>query len=346
MLQEVFNEHKLPAEFASKVLDGVAALRWDRWECPWCGPVSAYLEYVGDPMPYEYVMGVSGSAFKLLWMWCASNNSPGLIGGLTDRTLRLLGYEGEHITKPQTEETFRRKVMDSIDQGRPGLGGPLVGSPDPDIIAGYEEAGATLLGQSYHCEKGYFHKSDWYGGIMYLTLIRPAAGGRPDKPLVLRESLQWAIKLARTADLVDQRVSGLAGYEAWVDALERDEDFPAGDLNALTFRCLVNASVTLSGLFDARRSAAAYLRMMADVEPAVREQLRHAAEQYDRELGILRPMIQIAPFCHGPNGTEQRRLEMADPPLRRRLSKLIREAKAVDEAAVASLEQAAQRLNR
>jgi hypothetical protein len=161
---------------------------------------------------------------------------------------------------------------------------------------------------------------------------------------VLRESLRWAIKLARTADLVDQRVSGLAGYDAWADSLERDEDFPAGNLEALTFRCLVNASVTLSGLVDARRSAAAYLRMMADVEPSVREPLLHSAEQYERELGVLRSAIEIAPFCHGPNGTEQRRLEMADPALRRRLSKLIREAKAVDEAAVRSLERAVQKL--
>ncbi|GAH14513.1 unnamed protein product, partial [marine sediment metagenome] len=113
MVQEVFNEHKLPEEFATKVLEGVPEIKWKTGESTWCGSIVACMEFLNDPVAYSFVSAVSGCAFKLFWActWCPSNNSMGIIGGEhVRRTLRALGYEYEFSVnwdKQRSEELFR-----------------------------------------------------------------------------------------------------------------------------------------------------------------------------------------------------------------------------------------------
>ena len=66
MVQEVLNEHKLPDGFARKVLDNIPEIRYDKWECTFAGSVKACMDYFNHPVTYDFIMGVSGAAFKLL----------------------------------------------------------------------------------------------------------------------------------------------------------------------------------------------------------------------------------------------------------------------------------------
>jgi len=54
-----------------KVLVGVARLRfWGEGAAGWyclAGAVTRYMEYIGDPVSYAEVMGVSGAAWRLVW---------------------------------------------------------------------------------------------------------------------------------------------------------------------------------------------------------------------------------------------------------------------------------------
>ena len=54
-----------------KVLVGVARLRfWGEGAVGWyclAGAVTRYMEYIGDPVSYAEVMGVSGAAWRLVW---------------------------------------------------------------------------------------------------------------------------------------------------------------------------------------------------------------------------------------------------------------------------------------
>jgi len=67
MVQEALNEHKLPAEFARKVLDNIPEIRYDKWECTFAGSMKACMDYLSHPVTYDFLMGVSGAAFKLFW---------------------------------------------------------------------------------------------------------------------------------------------------------------------------------------------------------------------------------------------------------------------------------------
>jgi RNA polymerase sigma-70 factor (ECF subfamily) len=80
MVQEVFNEHKLPDEFASRVLEKVPKLRWGSGkECTFVGALEAALSVTEHPYKYTDLMGFTGLAFRVRWFksatippWCSS----------------------------------------------------------------------------------------------------------------------------------------------------------------------------------------------------------------------------------------------------------------------------------
>ena len=122
-----------------------------------------------------------------------------------------------------------------------------------------------------------------------------------------------------------------------LSGLKKDEDFPKGNVEVLTFRCLVNSNVNFCGLLDARKAAAEFLNNMAHADKNATEDILAAETMYDEEVTILDRMINTIPYSWQP---EEERLKMADPELRRNIAKLIIEAKSKDEKAVQYLEQA------
>jgi hypothetical protein len=341
MVQEVFNEHKLPPEFASKVLANVPRLRFDKGECTLVGAIVACMQFLNEDVTYDYVMGTSGGAFKLLFWptWCPSSGDLALLGeepvrrafnalGHRYQYLRKTGYDGE-------EASFRSMIRDSIGRGMPVLLGGVIG-PETCIVAGFDEEAAVLLGHSYFHDgsKGYYRKAQWFSDCWGLVVVgekKPL----PPRGEILRDSLAWALELARVPQRLNY-ASGLAAYDAWAAALLRD-DFPQNDLGTLTHRCLTNGNVVHCVLLEARRSAAGFLRSMTDVTEKAAPHLLAAATAYEEEAGILKAASNDVPYDWSP---EEKRLQMADPALRRRLADVVLQAKAKDEQAVARVEQA------
>jgi hypothetical protein len=84
------------------ILEGVPSLRfWGAGAVGWyclAGAVTHYLEYVGDPVPYTEVMGVSGAAWRLIWnpgRWSPDNLIMAWYGHLLAerRIAAAFGYE-------------------------------------------------------------------------------------------------------------------------------------------------------------------------------------------------------------------------------------------------------------
>lgn len=345
VVQEVFNEYKLPEEFAMKVLKGVEKLDYRLEECTFAGSVTVCMKYLEENVTQAFIKGVSGGAFKLLWhpRWCPSNNTLLVLGTEPiKRTFGALGYEYEFIPKTDNaggEEFFRQKIMDSIQRGCPVIVEGVVGPPECGVVTGYEKEGEKLLGRSYfHHADDYYQKDNWYEECYCLIVIGEKIE-RPELAQILRESLSWAVHLARSPKWVrldgESYVCGLAAYDAWAEALLKD-NFPENDLEALTFRCLVNSNVTFCGLLDARKGAVAFLNTIASADKRVTEHVLAAARMYYEEVAILESMVHAIPYSWQP---EEKRLEMADPTLRQNLANIILEAKTKDEQAVEHLEQ-------
>ncbi len=342
-VQEVFNEHRLPAGFAEQVLANIPELGWEKGECSFSGSIVACMEYLKQPVSYEFVMGVSGGAFKLFWQqaWRAGNNS--LLAFLDRdavyrRTFQAIGRGYERVSRADQEnweEGFREKIVESIQRGQPVIAwGGLVGPPESCVIAGYEQNGEVVVGRSYFQEsqEEYYRSADWAQKCCGLIVI----GDRkkpPAKRQILRDALEWAVELAHLPETAE-RVAGLAAYEAWAEALGRDEDFPEGDLETLTARCCEHQGNTLAGLWDARRAAAGFLKNMAEEVGSGQPPLLEAAAAYEEEVRMLEDAMELGAF---PFQAEARRLQMADPGLRGRVAALLRQAKEKDAEAIGYL---------
>lgn len=353
VVQEVFNEHKLPDEFVRKVLENIADLDWQRsGECTFCGSVVSCIKFLKEYMPYDFVMGISGGAFKLLWypQWCQSNNALLVLGNEPiRRTFRALGYEYQFMHKTEEtneEDKFRQMITDSIQNGRPVIVEGIVGPPACGVVTGYDKNGNVLFGRSYfHKSEDYYQKDDWYKDCHSVILI----GEKQDQPTaseILYDSLLWGIKLAHTPEWFRydgaRYACGFVAYDIWAQALEKDEDFPIDDLEVLRFRCNVSTSITLCGLRDARNAAAGFLKNMKDFAGSATEDIVAAVSAYEEEVQILDNALKIAPFCFTSKG---KIFQMADPEFRRNIAKLILGAKTKDEQAVEYLEQALEKFD-
>jgi hypothetical protein len=322
----------------------------------------AIMEYLGHP-EYDYVhfVGVTGAGFYLNWKdgWHADNTAIYWMAPM-DEHLKLFeyafestGYEmdlaqikgGESIDETEA----RHRIIASINAGKPILSHGIVGPPETCVIAGYDEGGDVLIGWSFFqscacwCKgveyepNGMFRKRNWYPEAF--DLFGTGRRGEPLAPkTVRRRSLEWAVKVVRTAETWEGRANnGLAAYDAWAAHLLRDEDItpdgavPAG-FTETPFSVHDDAVGTVA---EGRHYASEYLIRVAQAEIKMRADLLKAAGCYSREHDLMWEIWD----CCGGNGRSPRHVErFADPATRRRIVELIRQAKCEDEQAIAHIE--------
>lgn len=344
-----------------KVLEGVERISWEGTSCLCLvGSTIASLRYLGEEITNDYVMGVSGGAFKIFWEmpWSPANCSLLLIGEEpVRRSFVALGYDYSFIPdyNPQdsahAKELFRKKIVDSIDSGHPVIAVGVVGPPECSVITGYDKGGDVLYGWSYFQENptGYFSTEEWFENCHGLILIGEKKP-KPSRRQVLQDTLEWAVKLARVPEFktwvirgaYPTRVrSGLAAYNAFAEALEHDEDFPADNLDVLTFRCIPIANDGIFLMECKRGVAARFLKNMAEERFPGAEELQEAADAYTQEAQTWHQAAGKTPWSGAP---EEERRKIADPALRRELSRLVREAKMFEERAVEHVEKALKEL--
>lgn len=353
IVKETLKQHAPGKEFTRKVeqiLDGVENIEWKKGSNCFSGSVVACMKFLNDPVGYHIVAGVSGVAFHTQWAWAPDNCDPmGVIGDeIIRRTFRVLGYtythrkRSEQPTPDATEDVWREHIMNSINHGKPVLAFGVVGPPECCVIAGYSQQGDVLLGRSYFYKDthGYFRQADWYRNCLEIIEI-----GEKVMPLrrkdMIRESLQWAVKVAHTTEM-NGRTTGLAAYDVWAEALERDEDFPEDDMNILTLRCMASTDDGFWYLADVRYAASRFLAEIAPDTGQAEDDMKAASECYDTEARLLWQGAKKSPSHHSP---ESERLRIADRNLRLELAQLVREAYTKDCKATEHLERALGKLS-
>ena len=156
MVQETFDEHQLPDDFAGKAIEGVSALGWGKkMECTFAGALASALAATEHPYTYSDLMGFSGLAFRTRWYhgrtgarWCASS----AVGELPEETAAIEAATGWrfrqewHWRNPNMGR-FAPDVAKAIDAGRP----VLVYAPDLNVgvAYGYDAGGHRVLMRGY-----------------------------------------------------------------------------------------------------------------------------------------------------------------------------------------------------
>lgn len=325
-----------------KVLDGVPRVGYDVHLSPFPGSLYACLAYVGDAPDYDDLMGTSGAAFRRLWNREDGGNID--LSYLGDEPFRrafwALGYDWRKV--PAEKEAMFEAVQENIDRGMPAISFGIIGPPEAGVVAGYDRNGQVLYGWSYFQEQRehYYEKSDWFEtmdrnagkGLIVIGAKHPT---RPDGREVLVSTLRWAIDLERTAQRegIPDHVAGLAAYDAWVDALEVDADYPADDPQILGTRVMVYGDQLT--MLEERHSAARYLRHAMAVAPEGAEHLEAAAAFYDAAANEGAPM-----WPWGYSMGEDAQQGLADPEARCRFAARARAARDNETQAVAELAQA------
>ena len=325
------------------ILEGVPRIGYGIHLCPFPGSLSACLEYLGDPCDYDFLMGVSGAAFRRLWERDDGGNVDlmYLAPEPHRRVFEALGYRWR--TVPREKGQMVAAIRDSLARGRPVIAFGIIGPPEAGIVAGYERGGEVLHGWSYFqdgAKQGYYRLDGWLekmseGPPFGLIVMGGKRESRPSRREVLASSLEWAVDLARRSNRpgLPNHVCGLAAYDAWADALEVDADYPADDLKALQTRAMVHCDQVV--MLHERGSAAAFLRQLADVAPEATERLSAAAALYDEVAAagskVWRWKHWMQPEAHKA---------MAHAATRREFAKQIRAAAAKESQAVEHLEAA------
>ncbi len=363
------------AETARVVLEGVPRVTFQEHDgkvetCPFPSSLKACLEFLGQDVPYEYIMGVSGAAFRLLWnaiTWDGANVDIMVMApdplAPHRRAFEAVGHAFEVFGNEQARressedaalfdrhedyEYSRSRIVESIrDKHRPVIGLGVVGPPEACIIAGYDEHGEVLIGWSFFQDippfnvgvefepTGYFRRRNWFQDTRGLILI----GENHEKPPpteIHRRALEWALSVARTP-MVNERQSGPAAYAAWAEDLLRDEAFPADDVSTLWDRYMVHNDA-LTMVAEGRWYASLFLAHVARHEPAMAEDLLLAAACYAAEHDIAWQMANLV----GGFGFEEKMVrKLAEPDVRRGIATLILQARDKDGEAAAHIERA------
>ena len=312
---------------------------------------------------YTHFVGVTGAGFYLNWKdgWHSDNTAIYYMVPFDEHTqvfanaFESIGYTMQMIPLKGAdgigEAEARQRIIENIDAGKPVLSHGVVGPPETCIITGYDEGGDVVIGWSFFQEfdafngglefepNGMFRKRNWFPAAFDLFCI----GERhefPDSNIVIRRSLEWAVKVVRTAETWEGRTNnGLAAYDAWADHLLRDDEItPDGAIpegsSDIPFNVHDDAVGTVA---EGRYYASEYLIRLARLDRGIRTLLLRAAGCYSREHDLMWKIWN----CCGGNGRSPEHIErFADPKTRRQIVELIRQARDEDEMAIEYIEAA------
>ncbi len=327
------------------VLEGVPRVGYDIHCCPLAGCLVSAMEYLGDPVDYDLVMGAIGAPFRRLW----NRDDGGNIDLMYftpephQRASKAIGREIRTVERDRA--AILQALKESLVRGAPAIAFGVVGPPEASLIAGYDEDGDVLIGWSYFQDRskpGYFEKADWFNGMDpggtcgLLTIGDKQDVPKADARELFVSSLKWAVHLERMnrLDCFPDHVAGLAACKAWADALEVDADYPADDKATMELRLMVHGD-QCTMLWE-RFNAAAYLRKSLDLAPEAKSELTAASELFDRTAKQGEGLWPWSCDMSDPKALAG----LAESNVRRPMAARVRELARLEEQAVEQLEKA------
>jgi len=299
------------------------------------GSFRRLLQATDRDVPYWYLMGICGAAFRLQihrnsWRM----NSPDLICGsiLTQHLFHAFAMEYEQIWvcgDRERMEYAHQKLSESLKNNMPVIGLGMDGKNYHGIVIS-QQPGGTLLALDYSIP-GYPHavvqKMVWCYHVINGTR----------KQISDRDQLKQAFSLA--LELVTEKRmksfhQGLDAYQYWHDTLVNpqhhnpyDDDWRSKEKNNGNHWIMVS-------LIDARTAAARFCRECAETIPDISGTLTDLAVTYESVIELLQPFItkQIV--------RPDNKISLAWPwtlHQRRKQAKALKEAQALEEATIPHL---------
>lgn len=243
--------------------------------------LSTAMKSLGEDLSYEYLMGVSGTAFRLQLSadWCASSPSAHCGTQTGPGALEALPFEvAYHQAASEDAEGVKRihdLVRKKIDQAMP----VLYGNEEDGLIIGYRKDGTEWLClHPWHPSGELFVEKKWPWALV--TFEGKKEDVSDPRELAVR-TMKLALSLADTKE--DAAAVYSCGYHAWnqwIDQLDNDLIFAGADDEVKQGR-IVGHTWIYHCLMDARLAAAEYLDIVAPLfDERTRNHLKAASNHY------------------------------------------------------------------
>ena len=300
------------------------------------------MKIMGEDISYVYLMGTSGSAFRLQLhkKWCPSSphsfcGFETVRGAMAALPYKVQPYEVKKDDVENVKKT-RQAVIDSINRGWPCV----YGSEEDGLILGYQSSGQEwLCNHPYKPNvwrpKEYSVEKDWPWGVgVYTEKKEPP----PDRRKCAIETIKLAIKLANT-DQAGDYFCGYNAWETWINRLRDDELFAKTDQESLRTMMHGNAWI-YENLIDARKCAAEYLDNIRGEFEGAADHIAKAASLYRGLADKLRAGRGNAPFPHQHGGKPW------SQEMRHAQANVLEEGLALERQAIAEIQKALEVLGR
>jgi hypothetical protein len=264
------------------------------------GAVAGVLRARGDNRPTEYLMGMTGFAFRLHIRdtVCASSATTGY--RWTDDVLdglKRLGYRGEAYFVTRENPAFDnvrsevcRRVVRSIDDGEPVVVWET-SIPEFGLVYGHDSSTEVFYisgvrGAEREEQIRFGEVGNMDVGILYALFIMDRL--KVDSTEKELEALRWAVDYFANPPINEadelHGVQGFAAYEKWAAELEENRASARGN----AYMAQVSAS--------ARETVPPFLRMVAEGRDNISGPLKKAAKVYENIAAELRGVAEIFPY--------------------------------------------------
>ena len=329
-------------------LAGVDPMDWGKGEmCEFAAALTRTLSCVGEEVPYHYVMGVTGVAFR--FTFGPEHWNPGFYGfegvsadvnDLIPRAFAAVGYGYiHHMQGDATEDRLR--ITDSLDRGISVMvRGHLVDASDWALVGGYDRDDSNLLfasspyGRKDKPLPGLDAAPDWHAKTKYY-LILGAKRERPAAETIYTDALRLAVTLVRSPKVGDH-YAGLKALEVLADTLRNDE-FPEDaerkeDKPWFRYLCILCYNMML----DDHKSAAPFLRDAANALPRCSAELTEAAACYERACEVRGQLETILKS----DFSQEAQKSVLDPKVREGFAAALLKIRDIEEQGIAHIERA------
>ncbi len=313
------------------------------------GALAVAMRAIGEDVSYDYLMGVSGAAFRLHIASPHWYTAPPRTGGWSgfnhhEIAIKALGYDADWLycdrSKPAELRKTQQAIVHSISQGRPVVAMDL--GRHWGVIAGHEDGAEVLLCRTYLDETGDYSRTDRFPRLIAAIGQKKQA---PSRREALLRSLSLAVELANTKRVpLGERhdACGFVAYEKWIarllddarfDALEeRFGAFDEDELKQFLPKSKISPGLWCYYLADAREAAVRYLRsVQEDLTGPGATHLSKAADLYEQIAAKFREGHKNAPYRH----------QLVWPkPMRHAQAAILKEALALERQAIAEIEKA------
>jgi hypothetical protein len=251
-------------ETADKVfIDKIPLLKWaEGTDNSFIRSTQLTLNALGENYSYEFLMGISGAAFRLHFKpgWCPSSADSTTGFDVSKVLFKSLGYKSEvHSIDDNNFEDIKslyQKIITQINLGIPIIAINLKVCPEWGIITGYLKNKPGILCRTY------FDKTEEYSlaeHAPWLSFFIGEKGEAMNDDELFKNSLKIAVELVKT-DNFEEYKSGYSAFKKWIEELK----IQAESIKTIVFKEYEVNLTIFNSLLDSRKAAVGYLNLMND----------------------------------------------------------------------------------